>query len=57
MGMVDVHGALERTRTLVGMIRVSKWGWAMAMGPLKRKQTLVWRVRTSRWGGSMAWGP
>ncbi len=38
-------GPLKRKKTLVGMVRVSKWGWSMAMGPLERKKTLVGRIR------------
>ena len=48
--MVEEYGALRR-------VRVSKWGWSMAMGPLKRKKTLVGRVRVTKWGWSMAMGP
>ncbi len=28
-------GPLKRKKILVGRVRVSKWGWSMAMGPLK----------------------
>ncbi len=31
-------GHLRRKQTLVGRVRVSKWGWSVAMGPLNRKK-------------------
>ncbi len=31
-------GPSKRKKILVGMVRVSKWGWSMPMGPLKRKR-------------------
>ena len=45
--MVDGHGASKGKKTLVGRVRMSKWGWSMAMEPLKRKKTLAWRFRMS----------
>ena len=53
---------MKRKKTLAGRVRVSKWGWSMAMGPLRRKKilrknTLAERVRVSKWGCSMAMGP
>ncbi len=48
MGMVDGQGGFQkRNKKLAGKIRVSKWGWSMAMGPLKGKKILVGRVRVS----------
>ncbi len=38
--MVDGNGALKRKKIVVGRVRVSKWGWSMAMGPQHRTQTL-----------------
>ncbi len=43
-------GPLQRTKTLSGRVRVSKWGGSRAMGPLKRKKTLAGRVRVSKLG-------
>ena len=50
MGMVEGQGLLKRKNILIGLVRVSKWGWSMAIGPLKRKRTLIGRVRVSKWG-------
>ncbi len=50
-------GFLQRRKTLLWRVRVSKRGWSMAMGLLKRKKTLVGRVRVSKRGWSMARGP
>ncbi len=40
---------LKRKKTLIGRVRVYKWGWSRAMGPLTRKKILVGRVRVSKW--------
>ncbi len=47
---------LKRKKTLVVRVKVSKWGWSMALGPLKRKKTLIGLVRASKWGWSRAMG-
>ncbi len=48
MGMLDGHGAFEKEKSLVGWVRVYRWGWSTAMGPLKRKKTTAGRVRVSK---------
>ncbi len=39
------RGLLKRKKIIAGRVKVSKWGWSMALGPLKRKKTLIRRVR------------
>ena len=41
---------MKRKKTRAGRVRVSKWGWSMAMGPVQRRKTLVGRVRVFKWG-------
>ena len=48
MGMDDGHGAFEKEEDSDWRVRVSKWGWSMAMGPLRRKKIVIWLVRVSR---------
>ncbi len=57
MEMPEGHGAFEKEETLVGRVRVFKWGWSMAMGPLKWKKTVIGRVRVSMWGWAKVKGP
>jgi hypothetical protein len=47
----------RKQKTLAGRVRLSMWGWSMAMGPLKRKKTLAGGVRVSKWGWSCPWSP
>ncbi len=42
MGMVDGHGDLERKKTLIGRVRVSKWGWSRAIGALEKETDYGW---------------
>ncbi len=44
-------------KTLVGRVRVSKWGRSMPIGLLQRTRILVGRVRASKWGWEVAMGP
>ncbi len=59
VGLVDGHGAFEKEedsgwdeafekKILVGKVRVSRWGWSMAMCPLKRDKIPFGRVRVSK---------
>ncbi len=41
-------GPLTRNKILAGRVRVSKWGWLMAMDLLKRSKTLAGRVMVSK---------
>ena len=38
MGMVEGHGALKKKKTVVGRVRVSKWGMVDGHGALEKEE-------------------